>query len=96
MREFDALSGYPEPKQPRVVSPNMRTIQHRIVASYRDKDLYDGDRNFGYGGFNEGFCVGDEDIKHTLLPKYLQKSVNVPTKTFPPNQHIMVFHLEST
>jgi len=52
MREFDALSGYPEPKQPRVVSPNLRTIQHRIVASYRGKELYDGDRNFGYGGFN--------------------------------------------
>ena len=52
MREFDALSGYPEPKQPRVVSSNLRTIQHRIVASYRGKELYDGDRNFGYGGFN--------------------------------------------
>jgi len=52
MREFDALSGYPEPKEPRVVSSNIRTIQHRIVASYRDKNLYDGDRNFGYGGFN--------------------------------------------
>ena len=52
MREFDALSGYPEPKQPRVVSPNLRTIQHRIVASYRDQEFYDGDRDFGYGGFN--------------------------------------------
>ena len=52
MREFDALSGYPEPKQPRVVSPNLRTIQHRIVSSYRGRDLYDGDRNFGYGGLN--------------------------------------------
>jgi hypothetical protein len=52
MREFDALSGYPEPKQPRVVSQNLRTIQHRIVASYRGKDLYDGDRNYGYGGLN--------------------------------------------
>ena len=52
MREFDALSGYPEPKQPRVVSSNLRTIQHRIVASYRDQEFYDGNRNFGYGGFN--------------------------------------------
>jgi len=52
MREFDALSGYPEPKQPRVVSQNLRTIQHRIVASYRGKDLYDGNRNYGYGGLN--------------------------------------------
>ena len=52
MREFDALSGYPEPKQPRVVSSNLRTIQHRIVASYRDQEFYDGDRDYGYGGFN--------------------------------------------
>ena len=52
MREFDALSGYPEPKQPRLVSQNLRTIQHRIIASYRGKDLYDGDRNYGYGGFH--------------------------------------------
>jgi len=52
MREFNALSGYPEPKNPRIVSPNIRTIHHRIVASYRDKEFYDGDRNFGYGGFN--------------------------------------------
>ena len=52
MREFDALSGYPEPKQPRVVRHNLRTIQHRIVASYRGQNFFDGDRNFGYGGFN--------------------------------------------
>ncbi len=40
MREFDALSGYPEPKQPRVVRHNLRTIQHRIVASYRDQEFF--------------------------------------------------------
>ena len=52
MREFDALAGYPESKQPRVVNPKLRTIHHRIVASERGKDLYDGDRNYGYGGFH--------------------------------------------
>lgn len=51
MREFDALSNYPEPTQPRVVHPNIRTIHNRIVASYRDKAFYDGERNDGYGGF---------------------------------------------
>lgn len=50
MREFDALKGYPEPKQSRVVHPDIRTIHNRIVASYRGKDFYDGDRNNGYGG----------------------------------------------
>jgi hypothetical protein len=51
MREFNALAGYPEPEKPRFVGPDLRTIHHRIVASYRGKDLYDGDRNYGYGGF---------------------------------------------
>ena len=51
MREFDALNGYPDPAQPRVVGPDIRTIQQRIVASYRDKEYYDGDRRNGYGGF---------------------------------------------
>ena len=50
MREFDALKGYPEPKEPRFVHPALRTIHNRIVASYRDKEFYDGDRNNGYGG----------------------------------------------
>ncbi len=51
MRRFNALEGYPEPKQPRVVGPNLRAIRHRIIATYRDKEFYDGDRNCGYGGY---------------------------------------------
>ena len=51
MREFDALSNYPEPTNPRVVHPKIRTIHNRIVASYRGQAFYDGDRNDGYGGF---------------------------------------------
>ncbi|MDA1330206.1 MAG: class I SAM-dependent methyltransferase [Chloroflexi bacterium] len=55
MREFDALCGYPEPKEPRIVHTNIRTIHNRIIASYRDKEFYDGDRNNGYGGLkNDG------------------------------------------
>lgn len=51
MREFNALEGYPEPKEPRIVGPTVRTIQNRIIAAYRDKEYYDGERNNGYGGF---------------------------------------------
>ena len=51
MREFDALSSYPEPTKPRIVHPNIRTIHNRIIASYRGEAFYDGDRNDGYGGF---------------------------------------------
>lgn len=50
MREYNALAGYPEPKEPRYVSPNLRTIHHRIVANYRGKEFYDGERIYGHGG----------------------------------------------
>jgi hypothetical protein len=51
MREFNALKGYPEPKQPRHVGPGVRTIGNRIIAAYRGEEYYDGDRINGYGGF---------------------------------------------
>ena len=51
MREFNPLVGYPEPKQPRVVGPDVRTVENRIIAAYRGEEYYDGDRNNGYGGF---------------------------------------------
>src|SRR3989338_2553233 len=52
MREFDALSEYPQPTTPRRVGSELRTIQSRIVASYRGKEFYDGNRNNGYGGLH--------------------------------------------
>ena len=51
MREFNLLGEYPSPEKSRYVGSNLRTINHRIVATYRDKNFFDGDRNFGYGGF---------------------------------------------
>ena len=51
MRQFDLLGDYPKPNQPRYVGDNIRTIKHRIIASYRDVRFFDGDRNRGYGGF---------------------------------------------
>ena len=57
MREFDALSGYPEPKHPRIVSPNLRTIHHRIVACYRDKEFYDGEIKKLYPYVKEGVTL---------------------------------------
>ena len=55
MTEFDAFAGYPEPKEPRIVGPKQRTINNRIMASYRDHAFYDGERANGYGGMiNDG------------------------------------------
>lgn len=46
MREIDILEGYSPQK--RICN---RTIDNKIVASYRDERYYDGDRADGYGGF---------------------------------------------
>lgn len=51
MNEVNLLEGYPQPKEPRKVARNLRTVHHRIIASQRGKDFFDGDRNYGYGGY---------------------------------------------
>lgn len=51
MREFNLLEGYPRPENIRFVSNNLRTIRHRLIASKRDFQFFDGDRNYGYGGY---------------------------------------------
>jgi hypothetical protein len=53
MREFDALQGYPKPATPRRVSE--RRVANRIIASYRDREFFDGERANGYAGLkNDG------------------------------------------
>ena len=51
MKKVNLLGSYPNPKNKRYVSENLRTIKHRIVASYRGKEFYDGKRIYGMGGF---------------------------------------------
>ena len=46
-REFNALKDYPQ-GGPRVVGT--RSIEHRIMASYRGRQFFDGERDCGYGG----------------------------------------------
>jgi hypothetical protein len=52
MNEYNLLEEYPKLENPRVVNENDRNIHHRIIASKRDKDFFDGHRSYGYGGFN--------------------------------------------
>lgn len=51
LREHNALAGYPEPPAPRIVGD--RTIEERIIASYRERDFFDGERRCGYGGLKD-------------------------------------------
>ena len=41
---------YSQTKVKRFVGRGIRTIEHRIIASEREKIFFDGDRNYGYGG----------------------------------------------
>jgi SAM-dependent methyltransferase len=72
-REFDAFAGYPEPKEPRRVGPNLRTIHNRITASYRDREFYDGDRANGYGGMVDDGRWGP--IAERLIAEYQPETV---------------------
>jgi len=68
MTESDWFAGYPEPKEPRIVGPQVRTIHNRIAASYRDREFYDGDRANGYGGMlNDGRW---EPIARTIVDQF--------------------------
>ena len=49
-REYDLLSDYSKRKVKRLVGKGIRTIEHRIIASEREKNFFDGNRNYGYGG----------------------------------------------
>ena len=51
MREFNLLDEYPKLEKPRFVSNNKKKIINRIIATKRDKNFFDGDRNNGYGGY---------------------------------------------
>lgn len=51
MAKVNLLGNYPSPQKKRYVSEKLRTIKHRIVASYRSKEFYDGKRVYGMGGF---------------------------------------------
>ena len=51
MKKFNLLKDYPAPKKPRYVSPKIKKIYHRIVASKRGEKFFDGERNYGYGGY---------------------------------------------
>ena len=68
MKNFNLLSEYPKSQTARYVGENLRTIKHRIVASHRDKEFYDGDRNYGYGGFK--YDGRWKKIAHKICKEY--------------------------
>ncbi len=50
--EIKFLANYSKQSQDRYLKKNFRTIDDRIIASYKDKRFYDGSRSHGYGGYN--------------------------------------------
>ena len=72
MREFDILANYPSPKKPRLVGKDLRSIKNRIIASYRDRDFFDGDRSNGYGGYK--YDGRWKSIAESMVSEYQLKS----------------------
>ena len=105
MREFDILAGYPSPEKPRLVGRNLRSLRNRIIASYRDREFFDGDRSNGYGGFL--YDGRWKKIANTIVEEYqLQEGSKVLqigcekgfllSDLLEINQKINVFGLESS
>ena len=51
MRKYNLFSNYTNKKIKRLAKNNYRTIENRIIATYRNKEFFDGDRKNGYGGY---------------------------------------------
>ncbi len=51
MKKINLLNVKKNPKIKRYVGSKLRSISNRINSTYRDKRLFDGSRNDGYGGF---------------------------------------------
>lgn len=52
MREIDLLKNYPKTKRDLSQASIQRTDEVRLVARKFDKEFFDGDRKYGYGGYN--------------------------------------------
>ena len=52
MREIDLLKNYPKTNRDLSQASIQRTDEVRLVARKFDKDFFDGDRKYGYGGYN--------------------------------------------
>jgi SAM-dependent methyltransferase len=51
-KEIDLLINYPKPKRDINKRLENKTEEVRLIARKFDKDFFDGDRKYGYGGYN--------------------------------------------
>ena len=51
-KEIDHLINYPRTKRNIKLRGAEKTEQDRLIARKFGKDFFDGDRRYGYGGFN--------------------------------------------
>ena len=52
MKEIDLLKNYPKTKRDLSQASIERTDEVRLIARKFDKDFFDGERKYGYGGYN--------------------------------------------
>ena len=51
MQKYNLFSNYTNKKVKRIAKKNYRTINNKIISTYRDKEFFDGNRKNGYGGY---------------------------------------------
>ena len=63
MVEINLLDKYPKSKRPIEERGNLITEQHRTIARQFGQDFFDGDRLYGYGGYNYHPRFWQETVK---------------------------------
>ena len=66
--EINFLSNYSKQSKDRLLKRNFRTIEDRIIASYKDRRFYDGSRSHGYGGYK--YDGRWENFANNIYKKY--------------------------
>lgn len=63
MTEINLLDQYPRSKRPIDERAKLITEEHRAIARQFDKEFFDGDRLYGYGGYNYHPRFWQETVK---------------------------------
>ena len=51
MSKYNLFANYTNKQTKRIAKKSYRTINNRIISTYRGKEFFDGDRKNGYGGY---------------------------------------------
>ena len=77
MKEFDLLGGYPEPKKPRYVNQNLRTIKKSIIGETKFQALYHEDYIFWREIIENNKQIKYDYFNSILFRKFIKEIIAV-------------------